>query len=79
VGKTRYRGHYDLYSSSNVIQVIKSRWMRWAWNVACIREKRDTYSVSVGKPEGKTTSKTQAYMGGLYENGSSGLGIGAWT
>ena len=22
---------YDLYSSPNVIQVIKSRWMRWRW------------------------------------------------
>jgi hypothetical protein len=27
--------------------------MRWAWNVARIRERRDTYRVSMGKPEGE--------------------------
>jgi hypothetical protein len=27
--------------------------MRLAWIVACIREKRGTYSVSVRKPDGK--------------------------
>ena len=42
----------DLYSSPNTIPVIKSR-MRWAGNVACIGERRGSYRVQVGKPEGK--------------------------
>jgi hypothetical protein len=42
----------DLYSSRNIIQVIKSR-MRRAGNVACMGEKRGVYRVVlVGKPEG---------------------------
>jgi hypothetical protein len=27
----------DLYSSSNIVRVIKSRKMRWAGHVACVR------------------------------------------
>jgi hypothetical protein len=30
----------DLYSSLNIIRVIKSRRMRWAWNAACMGERR---------------------------------------
>jgi hypothetical protein len=29
---------YDLYSSLNIIRVIKSRRLRWAWHVARMRE-----------------------------------------
>jgi hypothetical protein len=43
----------DLYSSPNIVRVIKSRRMRWAVHVACMRERRRVYRVSVGKPEGK--------------------------
>ena len=43
----------DLYSSHNIVQVIKSRIMRWAGNVARMGEGRSVYSVLVGKPEGK--------------------------
>jgi hypothetical protein len=43
----------DLYSSPNVVQVIKWRRMRWAWHVAQIGERRGMYRVLVGKPEGK--------------------------
>jgi hypothetical protein len=31
---------HNLYSSPSVIRMIKSRKMRWAWHVACMREKR---------------------------------------
>jgi hypothetical protein len=34
--------------------MIKLRRMRWARNVARIWEKRNTYRILVGKPEGKT-------------------------
>ena len=43
----------DLYSSLNIVQVIKSRRMRWATHVAHTGEERGVYRVLVGKPEGK--------------------------
>jgi hypothetical protein len=43
----------DLYSSPDVVQVIKSRRMRWAVHVACMGDGRGVYRVLVGKPEGK--------------------------
>jgi hypothetical protein len=42
----------DLYSSPNVLRVIKSRRMRWAGHVARMREDRGVHRVLVGKPEG---------------------------
>jgi len=42
-----------LYTSPNVIGVIKSRRMIWAAHVACMREMRNTYKILVGKSEGK--------------------------
>ena len=43
----------DLYSSPNIVRVIKSRRMRWAGHVARMCEERAVYRVLVGKPEGK--------------------------
>ena len=43
----------DLYSTPNTTWVIKSRRMRWAGHVARIGERRCTYSVLLGKHEGK--------------------------
>jgi len=43
----------DLYSSSNIVRVIKSRRMRWAGHVAHMGEERGLYRVLVGKPEGQ--------------------------
>jgi len=43
----------DLYSSPNIVWVIKSRRMRWASHVACTGKSRGVYGVLVGKPEGK--------------------------
>ena len=42
-----------LYSSPNIVRVIKSRRMKWAGHVARMGEGRDVYRVLVGKPEGK--------------------------
>ena len=43
----------DLYSSPNIVQVIKSRRIRWAGHVAGIGEERGVYRVLVGKLEGR--------------------------
>ena len=42
-----------LYSSPNIVLVIKWRRMRWAGHVVRIGEERGVYRVLVGKPEGK--------------------------
>jgi hypothetical protein len=44
---------HDLYSSPNIVRVIKSRRMRWAGHVAPMGEGRGSYRVLVGRPEGK--------------------------
>jgi len=41
----------DLYSSPNIVRVIKSRKMRWAGHVARMGEERGIFEVLVGKPE----------------------------
>ena len=43
----------DLYSSPNIVRVIKSRRMRWAGHVVRVGEERGAYRLLVGKPEGK--------------------------
>jgi len=43
----------DLYSSPNIVRVIKSRRMRWAGHVARMGEETGAYRVLVGKPEEK--------------------------
>ena len=45
----------DLYSSPNIVRVIKSRKMRWAGHVTRMGERRGVYRVLVGKPERKRT------------------------
>ena len=44
---------YDLYSSPNIIRMIKARRMRWVGHVASMDERRGAYKVFVGKLEGK--------------------------
>ena len=43
----------DLYSSPNIVRVIKPRRLRWAGHVARMEEGRGVQKVLVGKPEGK--------------------------
>jgi hypothetical protein len=44
---------HSLYSSPNIVRVIKSRRMRWAGQVARMGERRGVYMFLVGRPEGK--------------------------
>jgi hypothetical protein len=44
---------HNLYSSPNIIRMIKSRKMRWAGHVARMGETTNAYRILVGKPEGK--------------------------
>jgi hypothetical protein len=43
----------DLYSSPNIMRVIKSRRMRWVGHVARMGEKTGAYRILVGRPEGR--------------------------
>ena len=43
----------ELYSSRNIVRVIKSRRLRWAGHVARMEEGRGVHKVLVGKSEGK--------------------------
>jgi hypothetical protein len=40
----------DLYSSSSIIRMIKSKRMSWVGHVAPMEEKRNAYRLLVGKP-----------------------------
>jgi len=43
----------DLYSSPNIVRVIKSRKVKWAGHVALMGEERGVYRVLLGRSEGK--------------------------
>jgi hypothetical protein len=43
----------NLYSTPNIIRLIKSRRMRWVGHVACMGERRGAYKFLVVEPEGK--------------------------
>jgi hypothetical protein len=44
---------YALYSSPNIIRVMKSRTLRWAGHVARMGERRGAYRALAWKPEGR--------------------------
>jgi hypothetical protein len=44
---------HNLYSSPNIIRMIKSRGMKGARHVARMGETRNVYRILVGKPEGR--------------------------
>jgi hypothetical protein len=44
---------YDLYSSQNVIRMIKSRRMRSMGHVACMEDEESAYRDLMGRPERK--------------------------
>jgi len=51
-----YKELNDLYSSPNIVQVIKSRRLRWAGHVARMGEERGVNRVFVGEAGGKETT-----------------------
>jgi len=70
----------DLYSSPNIMRVIKSRRMRWAGHVARMVEERGVLRVLVGRLEGKN------HWGDLVVDGwiilrwiFRRLDVGIWT
>ena len=53
LGKLPNEELHDLYSSPNIVRVIKLRSIKWAGHVVHVEERRGMYKVLVGKPEGK--------------------------
>jgi hypothetical protein len=45
----------SLYSSLNIIMMIKSRRVKWVGHVARMEKKRNSYEVLVRKPETKSS------------------------
>jgi hypothetical protein len=44
---------HNLYSSPNIVRMIKSRRTRWAGHAARMGEGRGVYRIFVGRPEGR--------------------------
>jgi hypothetical protein len=67
----------DLYSSPNIVRVIKSRRMRWAGHVARMGEERGMCRVLVGKSEGrKSLGRPTCRWGGNPRMGLQEVGCG---
>jgi hypothetical protein len=45
--------HSDLHCSTNIVEVFKSRRIKWTGHAACMRERRGAYRVLVGKSKEK--------------------------
>jgi hypothetical protein len=48
---------HNLYTSQNVIRVIKSGGMRWVGHVASMVKTKNAHKILVGKPEGNNRSE----------------------
>jgi hypothetical protein len=70
----------ELYSSPNIIRVIKSRRMRWVGHVARMEERRGAYRSLVERPEGRRPLGTPRHR---WEDNINmdlqDVGWGAWT
>ena len=70
----------DLYSSPDIMWVIKSGRMRWAGHVACMGESIGAYRVFVGKPEGKRPlGRPRHRWEGNIKMVLQEVGWGTWT
>jgi hypothetical protein len=71
---------YSLYSSPNIIRVIKSRRLRWAGHVARMGERRSAYRALVGKPEGRRSLGRHRYRWeDNFKMDIQEVGWGTWT
>jgi hypothetical protein len=48
-GKLHNEELHNLYSSPDIMWIIRSRRMRWVGHVACVREMRNVYTILVRK------------------------------
>jgi hypothetical protein len=55
-GTLYYEELHHLYSTPNIISMIKSRRIRWVGHLACMGHMRNAYKILVGKPERKRHS-----------------------
>jgi hypothetical protein len=70
----------DLYSSLNIIRVIRSRRMRWAGYVARMGEGRGAYRILVGRPEGtRLLGRPRRRWEDNIKMDLQEVGWGAWT
>ena len=53
------KAFHVLYSSPNIIRVIKSRRLRWAGHITRVGKRRSAYRVLVGKREGRNRLEDQ--------------------
>jgi hypothetical protein len=71
---------YALYSSPNIIRVIKSRRLRWVGHVARMGERRGAYRALVGKPEGRRPlGRPRCTWEDNIKMDLREVGWGAWT
>jgi hypothetical protein len=78
--KLRNKKLNDLYSSPNIVWVIKLRRMRWVRYVAHMGERKGIYRVFVRKPEGKRSLERPRHR---WEDNIKidlqGVDVGVWT
>ena len=78
--KLRSEDHCYLYSSPNIVRVIKSRRMRWPGRVARMGEGKGVYRVLVGKPEGGDHLEDQGVDGSvILRRIFKKWDVGVWT
>jgi hypothetical protein len=70
----------DLYSSPNIIRLIKSKRMRWAGHVTRMGEGRGAYRVLAGRPEGRRPlGRPRRRWEDNIKMDLQEVGWGAWT
>jgi hypothetical protein len=71
---------HDLYPSPNIVQLIKSRRMRWVEDVAQMGEGTGVYRVLVGKSEGRRPmGRTRCRCEDNIKIDLQEVGCGVWT